>query len=121
MRNAIFAAFIVPILGLAHAAGPFDGNWVGETPPLAANCGTWKFYFTVLNGNVSGLVEGLLNGKRATGTVLSGAVNPDGTAEVVWGRTYQFRGGFRFTQNSWQGNVTTACGQTTMTGTRAQS
>ena len=109
------------LIGAAYAAGPFDGKWVGETPSVEG-CGIWKFNFTVTDNNVSGYVEGALrNNSNARGYVLSGTVSPDGSAQVVWGANNHFQGGFRFTQNSWTGNVSTACGQTTMSGARASS
>ena|SRR5207248_5218706 len=121
MRRSTLIIFLVSVLfASVQAAGPFDGKWVGEAPSIEG-CGVWKFYFTVVNGSVSGYVEGILQGQLARGDVLSGAVNTDGTAQIVWGKNNHFQGGFRFAGDALAGRFVGACGEASMTGRRAQS
>jgi hypothetical protein len=85
---AVALASAVP-LGLAHAAGPFDGQYTGGSPAVGRTCPT-------TNGTVS-VVDGKLSGKfsesRYTFT-MTGTVAPDGTLTGKWAGSYAVTGKF---------------------------
>lgn len=118
MRLGMLAiAFFVGMTATSYATGPFDGHWEGEAP-YAEGCGVWKFFFDIRDNAVSGTVTGQLHGFPASGVVTGGSVTPDGTAIVTWGKNYHFQGNFRFSPDSMVGNITTDCGNRSMTGKR---
>jgi hypothetical protein len=118
MRLGISAVlFLASMGGASYAASPFDGHWEGEAP-YAQGCGVWKFYLDIKDGAVSGIVTGQLNGAPASGVVTEGNVSPDGAATIAWGKNYHFQGNFRFSTDSMAGNITSACGNRSMTGKR---
>jgi len=114
---ALAGAILAGMTGVCQAASPFDGHWEGEAP-YAEGCAVWKSHFDIRDGAVSGDVVGQLNGIPAVGTVISGTVNADGTATIVWGRQHHFEGSFRFSGDSMAGNITSACGPRLMAGKR---
>lgn len=119
VRAALSLVSVITALTMMHpaqAAGPFDGHWTGQAP-YAEGCGAWRFYLDVRDNAVSGTVAGLLNGVSANGDVRSGMIEPDGSATIVWGQR-GYRGGFRFSGNTWSGDFVGACGQSSLTGKR---
>jgi hypothetical protein len=94
MGRIVFAAAVavaIP-LGLAGAAGPFDGQYTGGSPPTGgrgASC-------PQTNGTVS-VVDGKLTGKFSESRYtfsMTGTVAPDGTMTGKWAGTYPVTGKF---------------------------
>jgi hypothetical protein len=80
-RIVIAAAFAVALpLGLASAAGPFDGQYTGGSPPMGRmGCPASTATVTITDGKITG------NYKIAAYTFpVSGTVAPDGTVTGKW-------------------------------------
>jgi len=116
LRIAVIAASMISV---AEAAGPFDGNWTGETPAIEG-CGIWKFHLTIASGTVTGYVDGQSHGRRATGVVQNGDVAPNGAAQIVWTLNDRLAGKFRFAGNAMTGQFTGPCGEASVTGRRTR-
>ncbi|HUK61576.1 MAG TPA: hypothetical protein VLV50_20250 [Stellaceae bacterium] len=119
-------AYVVP----AHAAGPYDGNWVLDAPPAGGAIGSEGQYtcpairipFTVNNGQVVGdlhrTATGTIEaGKSSNSSPLSGSVNADGSASVSW-QNFHVTGKLSGSSGaaSWAGE----CGPRTGTITKVQ-
>jgi hypothetical protein len=102
-RIVIAAAFAVALpLGLASAAGPFDGQYTGGAPATGARGAACP----IITGTVS-VVDGKLSGKFSESRYtfnMTGTVSPDGTMTGKWAAypmTGKFTGGhFEGTYNS---------------------
>jgi len=78
--------------GPSFAAGPFDGNWIGQVPPVAGCAGNARASLTlIVNGTeVTGVLRNL--GGRVA---VVGTVDKDGKGSVHVARNYgtlQFSG-----------------------------
>jgi hypothetical protein len=105
--------FLISMVVLsAHAAGLFDGRWVG-TAPEAGDCGVLTVTLLVTNNVIGGTVSG----KHGSPSINPVQVGPDGTAHVKYG---QFQGGVRFSVDQFAGNFQTFCGLRDATGKRVQ-
>jgi hypothetical protein len=89
MRAVIFAAAfaLAAPLGLAFAAGPFDGQYAGGSPGMGrGGCPATTATVTVVDGKITG--------KFQTGSYsfnITGTVGPDGTVTGKWS-AYPFTG-----------------------------
>ncbi len=92
MRVSIIAAFAVAApLALAHAAGPFDGQYKGGSPAVGRKCPATEAQGTVKDGKLEGKYQ---FNKYSFG--FGGTVAPDGTVTGKWGAdalTGRFAGG----------------------------
>jgi hypothetical protein len=80
-RIVIAAAFAVALpLGLASAAGPFDGQYTGGSPAMGRlGCPASNATVTIADGKITG------NYKISSYTFpVSGTVAPDGTVTGKW-------------------------------------
>ncbi|HXP74685.1 MAG TPA: hypothetical protein VN823_11115 [Stellaceae bacterium] len=80
-RIVIAAALAVAVpLGLANAAGPFDGTYTGGSPPMGRQgCPASDATVTITDGKITGKY------KISSYTFpISGTVAPDGTVTGKW-------------------------------------
>jgi hypothetical protein len=103
-RIVIAAALAVALpLGLANAAGPFDGQYTGGASAVGRTC-------PILTGTVS-VVDGKLAGKFSESRYtfnMTGTVAPDGTMTGKWA-AYPMTG--KFTGGHFEGTyVSKECG-----------
>jgi hypothetical protein len=59
---------------IAHAAGPFDGEWKGATARIMHKCDSWDLAATIVDGKVNMTITSHTNKDS-----VSGRVEPDGT------------------------------------------
>jgi hypothetical protein len=88
MKAVIFAAALaaaVP-LALAHAAGPFDGQYAGGSPAMRGTCPATTATVSIVDGKISGTSK-----VSAYTFSITGTVAPDGTVTGKWA-TYPFSG-----------------------------
>jgi hypothetical protein len=82
-RIVIAAAFAVALpLGLANAAGPFDGQYTGGSPGSGGRlgCPATIATATIANGKITGKYT-----ERQFTFPITGTVAPDGTVTGKWG------------------------------------
>lgn len=91
MKALIIAAALAVALpmGLAQAAGPFDGTYTGGSAAVGRTCPTTNGTATVADGKVSGK----FSESRYTFS-LTGTVAPDGTMTGKWAGAYPVNGKF---------------------------
>ncbi len=138
MRVMLASAAAVALSVLsAHAAGPYDGTWVFEAPPVAGgsgdpydlnSCAGVRFMVDVKDSQVVGNLRmaPYAGGSDSSGGVTSspgrgsspsqGTVQPDGSVNAQW---QSFRATGKLAGNTaelhWRGQ----CGPRTATGQRA--
>ena len=107
MNRFVFTAALaiaVPFT-LAHAAGPFDGNYTGGSPGTGGRLGCPPTQATVT------ITDGKIAGKYTSGSYsfsISGTVAPDGTVTGKWS-VYPLTG--KFTGGHFAGEYTSKeCG-----------
>ncbi|MGH7089824.1 MAG: hypothetical protein ACREFQ_13075 [Stellaceae bacterium] len=128
---ATVAAVAVAVYAMpAHAAGPYDGQWVIDAPPAGGaigaegeyTCPALRLPFTVKDGQVIGdlhrTATGTIEaGKTSNSAPVMGNVSPDGDVSVTW---ESFK-----TSGKLQGNTGTVhwageCGPRTATATKVR-
>jgi hypothetical protein len=122
MKRCNLSAFLAPlILAFAisfagtssHAAGPFDGKWVG-TAPEAGDCGQLVVTLTITDSKITGTVAG----KHGPPSIQSGDVAADGRARVLYADQQGFDGAIQFSGDNFRGNFKSFCGLRDVTGSR---
>ena len=94
----VLVALAVPAGG--HAAGPYDGTWVVETPAVGGGgnvggtaCAPVRFQFKVTDNQISGSLRlnpsspygaTVQQGSGRGATPIQGTVNPDGSVTARW-------------------------------------
>ena len=104
------AALIICIaLSGAHAAGQFDGNWVGEDP-ADSKCGSSAvIVMQIINDQITGHVTGT----RGTGYIKPTPIGPDGKAHIVYGGArLTFEANVKFSATRFDTDLNSACGGT---------
>ena len=85
MKNVFFAAAFAAaaILGVAFAAGPFDGQWTGMSPGTGgkSGCGDKAATISITDGNITGQYT-----QKSYTFPIAGTVAPDGTAAMSFNK-----------------------------------
>jgi hypothetical protein len=116
IKQALSTTLLSALLAIsAHAAGPFDGKWVG-TAPDAGDCGVLTVTLTVADNMLAGTVVG----KHGTGTISPTRIATDGTVQVKYGDSRNFQAGIRFAGDQLAGRFDSFCGVRDTAGKRAQ-
>lgn len=133
LASMAVAAMVLPMLS-AQAAGPYDGTWLFEAPPVAGgsgdpydlnSCAGVRFQVDIKDSQVVGNLRmaPYAGGSDVGGNVTSspgrgsspiqGAVQPDGTVNAQW---QSFKATGKLAGNNAQLNWRGACGPRTATG-----
>ena len=112
----------------AHAASPYDGNWVIDAPPAGGaigaegqyTCPALRLPFHVADGKVMGdlhrTATGTIEaGKTSNSAPVSGAVGGDGSVNVTW---MNFHATGKLSGSSGQVGWAGECGPRTATATK---
>ena len=112
-RNAMAAGLLLAIVaGIARAASPYDGKWMG-TAPEAGDCGVLTVTLFVKDGSITG---GTVSGKHGSPTVHPAAIAQDGLVTLTYG---PFQATARLAGAQFTGNFQTFCGTRAVTGAQS--
>jgi len=92
-------------------AGPFDGTWVGAAPE-ARDCGVLSVTLVIGENKITGTVSG----KHGSPRITSGAVGPNGTAQVTYAPNLGFSGTVQFSGDRFTGTFGSVCGARSVSG-----
>jgi hypothetical protein len=123
MKGSVIGGLIGLVVSNAHAAGPYDGKWVGSGQPMAECASTMTIEMTIADSVISGSVstdkptpQGYTRGSLIPGVVVAG----DGTANVLIGQNTRYPAAFRFVGDAFVANMNSWCGTRSITGARAR-
>jgi hypothetical protein len=100
----------------AHAAGRFDGRWLGLAP-AAGDCGVMTVSLVVTDDRISGTVAGLHDTEAIVEPAL---VSTGGTAQFALAGGLGFSATVRFSGLAFTGNFLSHCGLRVVSGSRVE-